>query len=58
MTVCFHFHGELNILEDTIEVFKEVPQVVRILGLDDESVHHVTEPLEGLMSCLVRCHFF
>jgi hypothetical protein len=42
---------------DTTEVVKEVPQLVMTLRPDDKSVIHITEPLEVLMNCLVKCHF-
>lgn len=45
VAVCFHLHGELNILMDTVEVVKEVPMPVRTLRPDDESVICLMEPL-------------
>jgi hypothetical protein len=44
-------HGILNILVDIVQVVKEVPQPVRTLEPDDESVIHVMEPAEGFMGC-------
>jgi hypothetical protein len=50
VAVSLPFHGELNILVDTVQVVKEVPQPVWSVRPYNESVVHVTEPAEGLIS--------
>lgn len=39
-----------------MQVVREVPQPLRAMWPDDESVIHVTEPAEGLMSSPVEHH--
>jgi hypothetical protein len=34
MAISFHLHGELNVLVDTVQVVKEVPQSVRSVWPD------------------------
>jgi hypothetical protein len=34
----------------------EVSQLVRAMGLDENSVFHATEPTKGFMGCLVERH--
>jgi hypothetical protein len=48
VAISFRLHGELNVLVDTLQVVTEVPQPVRAMWPDDESVVHVTDPAEGL----------
>jgi hypothetical protein len=49
VAVSFRFRGELNVLVDTFQVFKEVLQPVGAVWPDDEIVIFVTEPAEELM---------
>jgi hypothetical protein len=37
VTISFCVHGELNVLVDTVQVVKEVPQLVGSVWPDDES---------------------
>jgi hypothetical protein len=49
---------ENNVLVDTVQVVKEVPQSVESMWPDDESVFHVMEPAEGLMGNLIKRDLF
>jgi hypothetical protein len=56
VVVSFPLHGKLNILVDTVQVVKEVPQPVWCVQPDNKSVVHITEPAEGLISSSVECY--
>jgi hypothetical protein len=56
VAISFHLHGELNVLVDTVQVVKEVPQPIRAVWPDDESVIHIAEPAEGLVGSPVKRH--
>jgi hypothetical protein len=43
VAISFHLHGELNVLVDTVQVVREVPQSVGAMWPDDKTVVHVTE---------------
>jgi hypothetical protein len=45
----------LDVLVDTVQVVKEVPQPVRNMWSDDESAVHVTERIE-LMGSPIKSH--
>jgi hypothetical protein len=57
LAVPFRPRGELDVLVDTVQVVKEVPQPERSVWSDGESVH-LTEVAEGLMGGLVESHLF
>jgi hypothetical protein len=48
VAVSFGLHGKLNILVDSVQVIKEVPQPILTMGPIDKSIIHVTEPAEDL----------
>jgi hypothetical protein len=58
VAVSFPLHGELNILVDTVQVVKEIPQPVWSARPDNESVVHITEPAEVLISSPVESYLF
>jgi hypothetical protein len=48
VAVSFHLHGELNVLVDTGQVVRGVPQPFGAMWLFDKSIVHLTESAEGL----------
>jgi hypothetical protein len=49
MTVSFRLHSELNVFLDTVQVVKELGQLLWIMWPDDEPVIHVAKSTEGLV---------
>jgi hypothetical protein len=58
MAVPLRLHGELNALMDTVQVVKELRQLVWTMGTDDERVIHVTESAERLVDRPIQSAFF
>jgi hypothetical protein len=48
VAISFHLHDELNDSVDTVQVVKEVLQLVGSMWPDDKRVIHVMKPLRGL----------
>jgi hypothetical protein len=56
VNIYVRLHGELNVLVRTVQVVREAPLPVWTVWTDEESVVHVTEPAEGLVSSPVEHH--
>lgn len=56
MAVSFHLHDDPNVVMNTVQVVKEVPQPVKSMGLCDETVIHLMEAAERLVNCTVKHH--
>jgi hypothetical protein len=56
MTVYFHLHSELDVVMDTLQLFKEAHHFFRTMGPGYKSIIHVQQLAEGLRDCPVKCH--
>jgi hypothetical protein len=56
LAISFRLYGEFNILQDSLQVVKEVPQPVGPVWPDGHSVFYVSEPEEGIMGSPAESH--